>query len=60
VAKTYTVAAKSCTTLRVSDEVKDKVVSAALVRSAQPIVVERMTMLRNSVGAISSAAFAAQ
>ncbi len=60
VTKTYNVAARSRTTLRASDEVKGKVVDAAIVRSTQPIAVERVTMFRNSVGATASAGIVAQ
>ena len=55
VVKTYTVPSVGRVTLRVSDEVKGKQVDAALVRSSQPIVAERVTMFKTTVGATSSA-----
>jgi hypothetical protein len=53
--KTYDLAAQGRATLRVSDEVKGKAVVAASVKSTQPIVVERMSMFRTSVGAAATA-----
>lgn len=54
VSKSYDLPASGRMTVRVSDEVKGAVVAAS-VTSTQPIAVERLTMLRTSVGAVSTA-----
>ncbi len=59
VSKTYDLAGSGRTTLRVADEVKGKQVAAASVKSTQPIVVERVTMFKKTVGATSSAGMVA-
>jgi hypothetical protein len=58
--KSYDLPLRGRVTLRVSDEVKGKVVVAASVSSTQPIVAERVTMFRGSVGATSSAGIPGQ
>lgn len=58
VTKTYDLAASGRTTVRVNDEVKGFVVAASIT-STQPIAVERVTMLRTSVGAVAATGVAA-
>ena len=60
VSKAYDLPGSGRLTLRASDEVKDKLVAAASVRATQPVVVERVTMFRTTVGATSSAGMPAQ
>ena len=59
VSKTYDLAASARTTVRVSDEVTGAVVAASIT-STQPIAVERVTMLRTSVGAVAATGVAAR
>jgi len=60
ISKVYTVAPMTCLTIRVADDVTGKTVVAAGVSSTQPVVVERTTMFRRSVGASSSAGIPAR
>jgi len=53
VSKTYDVGARGRMTVRVSDDVKGAVVAAS-VSSSQPIAVERLTMMRTTVGAVAT------
>jgi hypothetical protein len=60
VTKVFDLAAMGSSTLKVVDDAQGKTIVAAIVRSSQPVVAQRVTMLALTVGATGSAGIAGQ